>query len=312
MAGFCIDEVGFTGLDNIVEVVAALTDLLSKVHEHEQTTFKSSNLDWAQVTDEVQFWQLMYEEGLALLDNDERLLLIQVINRCEVWEDLGIELQQGNILAAGEETESESIRFVLTKALSGCALGVISASPPQGMGQVNASIGDQQTQMFHIGLNLELQPFYRFLICFESISRQDFSTWAGLAFERLRFVLDLSTQLNKFRQNFEDIRGAVVQHLAAINDDFVSLLMEGVLPAEVCNRVRANCGVDISPESPQTHGNAAAMRERDVEFDGQTVSCEFHSKLTPTHDRIHFSPSLFGDPDEQFLVVGPFAEHLTT
>ena len=77
-----------------------------------------------------------------------------------------------------------------------------------------------------------------------------------------------------------------------------------------------------SPRGPRHAGqfsafadddNAKAMREREVFFDGKTIVCEFHSKLTLTHDRIHFSPSLISDKnDNKFLIVGPFADHLTT
>ena len=98
-----------------------------------------------------------------------------------------------------------------------------------------------------------------------------------------------------------------------INDDFFSQLVEGRQLTDICDHVRAKCRVDISPESPNTHDNAKAMREREVFFDGKTIVCEFHSKLTLTHDRIHFSPSLISDKnDNKFLIVGPFADHLTT
>ena len=48
-------------------------------------------------------------------------------------------------------------------------------------------------------------------------------------------------------------------------------------------------------------------------FRGNKIVCEFHTKLKPTHDRIHFSPSVRSETDEsKYIVVGPFAEHLTT
>ena len=174
---------------------------------------------------------------------------------------------------------------------------------------MEAFIGIQRTQVFHVGLSRPLEEFYRFMLSFEEVSRQEFPKWTAFAFERLRFALEVSSQIGRFRQRYEAIRDDIIKHLSVINDEFVSMLVEGATLPDICKRVK----IDISPESPKTHGNASAMKEREVEFEGKKIVCEFHSKLTPTHDRIHFSPTLRKDQkDRQYLVVGPFAEHLTT
>ena len=235
-----------------------------------------------------------------------------MINRCVVWETLGVELPDGDLAVDGTRNESASIRFVVAKALANCAIGVISPKPLDGIGKASAILDGKQTEAFYVGVSQDLQLFYRFLICFEKVAREEFTNWTHLAFKRLRFALELSTQLNKFRQDYDGIRETIVLHLAAINDDFVSHLIDAIQPAEICDRIRSFRGVDISPESSKTHKNRVAMKEREVEFEEATVICEFHSKLDPTHDRIHFSPTLRGGTENHFLVVGPFAEHLTT
>ena len=44
----------------------------------------------------------------------------------------------------------------------------------------------------------------------------------------------------------------------------------------------------ISAESVKTRRNAAEMRMREVEFEGRFVRCEWHTKIKPDIDFIHF------------------------
>jgi hypothetical protein len=312
MAGFCIDESSFRQIADLPIVIGQLNHQLSTIHnQHRQTVFKSWELDYVEVNEGVEFCDLLYSGELNLIDHDERILLIQTIDRCIVWDDAQFKIPDGEILLNGEATGSASIMFVATKALAADAIGIISL-PLEGRGECSASVGPTPTKVYQVGLSTRLEPFYRFQMGFEKVSREEFTDWVPLAFPRLRFALEISSQIRRFQQKYDDIRDTIVDHLATLNDDFLSLLLEGHRLADVCDRVKSTRGVVISPESPNTHGNASAMREREVSFRGEKIVCEFHTKLHPTHDRIHFSPSVRSDTDEnKFLVVGPFAEHLT-
>ncbi len=314
MAGFCIDESSFSHVADLPIVVSRLNDQLSTIHDlHRQQVYKSSELDFIHVLDGVEFCELLYNGTLGLIDHDERVLLQQTINRCIVWDAEEFDIPGGKVRYNGTQTACASIMFVVTKALDGVAIGIISQSPPNGLGVRNAAVDQTATRVFHVGLDTRLEQFYRFQMCFEQVSREDFGNWVQLSFPRLRFALELSPQLRRFRESYDSIRHKIVNHLASVNDLFLDLLIAGAQLSDACHQVGATCGVEISPESPNTHGNAAAMREREVHFRGSTIVCEFHTKLAPTHDRIHFSPTVRYEPDNRkYLVVGPFAEHLTT
>ena len=71
-------------------------------------------------------------------------------------------------------------------------------------------------------------------------------------------------------------------------------------------RMKALAGVDCSMESPSTHGNLAAMREREVDFGGHTLLCEWHAKLERHQNRVHFKVQ------NGRVFVGMFVDHLST
>jgi hypothetical protein len=62
-------------------------------------------------------------------------------------------------------------------------------------------------------------------------------------------------------------------------------------------------------QSPNTHRNSAAMNQRDVLFGRHSIRCEWHLKIQPHRDRVHF---MFGHQsvDPSKILVGIFAEHL--
>jgi hypothetical protein len=51
------------------------------------------------------------------------------------------------------------------------------------------------------------------------------------------------------------------------------------------------------------------MRQRDVNHEGQVIRCEWHSKLEPHRNRIHFA---FDDTLGGKILIGIFVDHLDT
>ncbi|MQY29478.1 hypothetical protein [Nocardia aurantia] len=64
--------------------------------------------------------------------------------------------------------------------------------------------------------------------------------------------------------------------------------------------------VVCSPESANTHANRAAMRRRTVRFGDRSIVCEWHAKLEPTRNRVHFAI------EEDRVYIGLFVDHLPT
>jgi hypothetical protein len=50
----------------------------------------------------------------------------------------------------------------------------------------------------------------------------------------------------------------------------------------------AQYNVELSPESPKTHKNKQAMKQRTIVINEHEVVCELHTKITKTEGRIHF------------------------
>jgi hypothetical protein len=77
-------------------------------------------------------------------------------------------------------------------------------------------------------------------------------------------------------------------------------------PWEVVQELGSH-GCEISRESEKTRRSKALMRHRDVEYCGRILRCEWHSKLRPDKNRIHFAKL-----DDQAVFIGIFVKHLPT
>jgi hypothetical protein len=187
MAGFCIDEKSFTNVDNLSGVIDRLNERLSTIHnQHRQQVFKSSELDYVEIAAGVELWDLLYNSSLELISNDDRLLLIQTIDKCIVW-DTDFELPAEEIKIDSKVSDSFSIMFVASKAARGVAIGLISTVPIQDAGVTLVSVGAESSKVFRVSLEDRLERFYRFQICFEKATRDEFGQWVHLLFPRLCF-----------------------------------------------------------------------------------------------------------------------------
>ena len=98
----------------------------------------------------------------------------------------------------------------------------------------------------------------------------------------------------------------VVDHLGRINDSFPEVYAaENGMPNEISSWL----GIDVSIEG-NTRSSERLMRLRDVEFRGQVYRCEWHSKIEPNRNRIHFR--VIDGASETEILIGIFHEHLRT
>ena len=73
--------------------------------------------------------------------------------------------------------------------------------------------------------------------------------------------------------------------------------------------VAATVGLDLSIEGG-TRQSERLMALRDVTFGNRHYRCEWHSKLEPHRNRIHFHPG--DDATDGCVLIGIFTEHLRT
>jgi hypothetical protein len=127
----------------------------------------------------------------------------------------------------------------------------------------------------------------------------------------LWFIDNIATQLSKLSQPYKMSRRLITQGLGDLNDHLFPLISTVIDGGQIAKVFNAKSAFEISPESPLTHQNMRAMRERDVMFGNVKVRCEWHLKLFPVRDRIHFH---FGVPAvmRDKILIGIFTEHLST
>jgi hypothetical protein len=146
----------------------------------------------------------------------------------------------------------------------------------------------------------------------EGESADLFMDIAAIAFTNVYLMPSLRHQIRRFSQGFDLIRPAIVEHLNALDLGFMQIFRANAgNTSEIERKFRGQYGVDVSTESPRTRGNAKAMREREIEIEGKILSCEWHTKISPTADRIYFHPGVDGLKGGR-LIVGIFHEHLST
>lgn len=151
-----------------------------------------------------------------------------------------------------------------------------------------------------------LTAFWRDSLTRYEATPTEISAASAAAFPRTHFAPEVWTQTNRFEGSWRDVRERLVEVLSGLDDGATA-----VFAVESQNDMRARVmsatyGVDCSPESPNTHRNATAMRRREAEFDGIVHVCEWHAKLEPHQNRVHFAVA------EGRLLVGIFAKHLPT
>lgn len=139
----------------------------------------------------------------------------------------------------------------------------------------------------------------------EDVDEARFFELVSLAFPRLKFADGVT--FRRFEGPYGDLRDPVVDHLSRLNDDFRMVFAEC---KGLSDDVSAALGLNTSMESPNTRQSEKLMRERDAAYNGRTYRCEWHSKIEPHRNRIHFHPGDAASGD--CVVIGIFAEHLNT
>lgn len=162
--------------------------------------------------------------------------------------------------------------------------------------------------------NEKITAAIRFLFVNFNLSCAQLDQFAAYLFPNIYFHV-LPSAIRNTSLNYRGILALYVKHLAYLNDfvrqDFERYHQPNAIIANAGGR-----GVDMSPESPITHKNKDAMKERQIEIGGVSICCEWHTKLDNTRGRVHFFPwkhqdaAVFRIAGDR-VIVGIIAEHLT-
>lgn len=258
--------------------------------------------------DEYDLFAYLTSEPGSSVDRDVRNRFYSLVQKCPEW-DASIPACDEVALGDQQPITAWSVAYALTSTLEGHGVACLVLTPSPHRGFVTATMlagGSQQVYFF--AESSTLPPFWRSLYGLENIPDSAFFELTDRAFPKLIFHKDLS--FKRFEGSYRDIRPHVVKQLADLNDHFLAAHTASLGKANEVNAALMAYGLTrVSPESPKTHRNTKAMRQRYVQHEGREVCCEWHSKIEGHRNRIHFA---FGGEFGDRILIGIFADHLTT
>ncbi len=306
-----IDETSFDfhGLGTAVidEHLNDFNEAVWELREEGIATWKPPMIEFVTCVDGLELYEYLagaYGEGI---DRDTKNRFFGLMSKCPDWDD-SIPSGTDVALDGAEPVMALSVSFALALALKRHGVGCLVFGPCARRGFVTASSELGQAEIFFFAAASELTAFWRSLYELEDTAEGDFFVLASRAFPDLILHRDLS--FRRFDGIYQNLRSPVVRHLSVLNDHFIEAYKEANGIAREVESLLAPLGCpDISPESPNTHRNQHAMRTRDVQHGEEFIRCEWHTKIEPHRNRIHFA---FGGSFGPKVFVGIFADHLPT
>ena len=241
-----------------------------------------------------------------VLDRDQSLRLLGLLDRCVPWNRSAVVDVDSEIVVDGRHCQGDGIAWAREQAILQNWTAVVTTPHRFAAGVHSVDKPAQSPPVdVYFAVSTEDHPcFFRLLYEWEDVSESDFFERARLAFPRLVFAANIS--FGNFEGGYRTLRPEVVHHLGRINDRFPEeYAAENGMPNEVSIRL----GIQVSIEG-NTRSSERLMRQRDVEFRGQVYRCEWHSKLEPHRNRIHFH--VIDGIAETKILIGIFHKHLAT
>jgi hypothetical protein len=243
------------------------------------------------------------------IDRDERMLLLGLLDKCiEIDDDVLEASLEPEMIVASAPVTSYGLALTHHKACSRpaecCGAICLAHQDRRGEMEVARAGGTDRAPIMFVVDSDDAPLLWRTVICVENVPESGFFELVGLAFPKLLFHPSLN--FSRFQGGYAAVRDEVVRHLSRLNDCWTSVFEAAQGQPDP---ISARLGIAVSLESPRTRASESLMKERDVEFDDQTFRCEWHSKLEPHQNRIHFHPATQG---LEFPLIGIFASHLAT
>lgn len=306
-----LDETSFNfqGLDvaTIERNLDDLNDAVWTLREDDFATWIPPMLEAVKCADDYELFDYLMSEPGNSIDRDTRNRFFGLISKCPAWDE-SVPTILDVAFADGKPVMALSVAFAHTLTLSGQGVAclIFGACPRRGFVITSNETGN--AEIFFFAEASTLRMFWRCLYELEDVPETDFFTLASRAFPSLLFNPDLS--FRRFEGAYRDLRPQVVSHLSVLNDHFLPAYRaaNGITVQIEATLASAGCP-GISPESPNTHRNERAMSQRDVDYQGDMIRCEWHTKIEPHRNRIHFA---FGSRFGEMVFIGIFVNHLDT
>jgi hypothetical protein len=244
----------------------------------------------ATVFDNVTLTELLCGRRRDKLDRDLSVLLLQTMSRVRFIDLRG---------TGGREYVGEHLK-------SGVAAALVVSLVHEKV----ENVGQESFCLHSIGTEDALAKFHRAVPVYANYTENEFRKHLPYAFPRLFFHEKLD--MRKFDEKYPAIREKLLNALAYLNDRFRDALREwGGQPDKIERDFKALCRSvgGISQETSKTMKTYG--RQREVVVGGMRVLCEWHVKLRPHIDRIHFAyEEKYKTAVGGRIIVGIFTDHL--
>lgn len=251
----------------------------------------------------------LYTYILTRADRDVMLRFFSLLDKTLEW-DAGYPICDEVQLSGKQAAMALSLCFAATAVISGHGVACLVFPGSQLRGFVDASSGIGRCKLFFFASVEDLVHFWRDLYHLEDIGERAFFDLTGRAFPNLIFHPGVA--FRRFQGSYQERRSQVVEHLAGLNDHFLREYRTAAAAGRINDveaRLAAHGVGGVSAESVKTHKNLKAMRLREVDFNDSKVICEWHTKIRPEVDRIHFA---FGAEFGDKILICAFVDHLPT
>jgi len=303
---FVVDESSFLigSLDDIdaERLFVSLNEQLSLCRERSEIVGIISDFDQVLCAPGTALFELLLSTDR--LTRDTRLLAYGLLDKCVRLDENAEFVIDPAVVVSGDSFESFGLALAAEAFGKRSAVGVLALMPRAGPGEVQVVHEEAVTSVVIVVDARTRELFYRAAISIDDVGEDVFFQRVNFAFPSLRFAESLS--FRRFDGAYRNLRDLVVVHLGALNDRFASAF---ATYAGMPDQVAAQVGIDLSPEG-NTRQSPRLMSMRNVIFQGVVYRCEWHSKLEPSRNRIHFHPGDSGT--KGCVLIGIFVDHLPT
>jgi hypothetical protein len=144
----------------------------------------------------------------------------------------------------------------------------------------------QAKRMHKVMSQTDVRISLRSFFISEKIPEKQLTTYSEAMFQSLYFHCPIQNVKNLGVKYAKSI-SKIINHFSYLNDCVLFDITASINDREITTRA-GHHGVDMSPESNSTRNDKAAMRQREVTVLKVKITCEWHTKITPTRGRIHF------------------------